>query len=510
MPSQRVYFSITPLNEQSTSTTAPKTLNGGFSPKNGNDKVRFAIGSQDRLLPTDEMYLTGQIVHVNSDGTPLAIDAAIANADYDANNGTTLQKFTNQNISNFAGIETMVSKIFLQSKKTAVNISEHRNYPMYVAAREAWSHNQDDFLVSPMIRYSAGGLDAKNSNRHSVFMDNATSSAPGAMQTISNINDPNYGHNFSFKLDTSILNNSQPLHLGQDFTGGLLVDIELNNQNGFYSDRYRSGVAANQNDAGNDGSYYIVKNLRLNGRFLVPTPQDLQAYNPNFMLNDRFNLPNRVNSSVNASKYTPNVRAVRSIVNLFLNQGQENSRQGNQTNFRVPPGLQEYQQNKNNVRQPQDFVVEVVPSLLTKTKNSGAGSIDASTISPKAGCQGDAEVRNLYQRALLNGELSGKTICGLHMENQSLKADYDTGADANNGEGDLADANAMGIGLDYTHHAGIVSNYSGSADYDLIIKSGVESGDAVLPVSRASVAQNQEGYIKNVSVFNSQTLVKQM
>ena len=96
------------------------------------------------------------------------------------------------------------------------------------------------------------------------------------------------------------------------------------------------------------------------------------------------------------------------------------------------------------------------------------------------------------------------------MENQSLKADYDTGADADNGEGDLADANAMGIGLDYTHHAGIVSNYSGSADYDLIVKSGVESGDAVLPVSRRSVAQNQEGYIKNVSVFNSQTLVKQM
>ena len=77
MPSQRVYFSITPLNEQSTSASAPKTLNGGVSPKNGNDKVRFAIGSQDRLLPTDEMYLTGQIVHVNSDGTPLAIDAAI-------------------------------------------------------------------------------------------------------------------------------------------------------------------------------------------------------------------------------------------------------------------------------------------------------------------------------------------------------------------------------------------------------------------------------------------------
>lgn len=509
MPSQRVYFSITPLNEQSTSMTAPRTLNGGFSPKNGNDKIRFAIGTQDRLLPTDEMYLTGQIVHLNSDGTPLAIDAAIANADYDDNNGVQLQKFANQNISNFAGIETMVSKIFLQSKKTSVNIAEHRNYPMYVAARKAWTNSEADFRISPAIRTSAGGLEAKNMNRHSIFMDNATSTASGAINTMSNINDPNYGHPFSFRLDTSILNNTQPLHLGQDYLGGLLVDIELNNQNGFYSDRFRS-TGVNMVNCDNSGSYYLVKNLRLNGRFLVPTPADLQAYNPNFMLNDRFNLPNRVNSSVNASKYTPNVRAVRSIVNLFLNQGQENSRTGNQTNFRLPPGLQEYQQNKNNVRQPQDFVIEVQPNLLTTTKNSGAGSVDASAISPKAGMEGDAEVRNLYQRSVLNGELAGKTICGLHMANESLKADYDANGDANTGEGDLADANAMGIGLDYTHHAGIVSNYSGSADYDIIIKSGVESGNAVLPVSRRSVAQNQEGYIKNVAVFNSQTLVKQM
>ena len=510
MPSQRVYFSVTPLNDQPTTGTAPKTLGGGFSPKNGNDKVRFALGTQDRLLPTDELYLTGQIVHVNSDGTPLAVDASITKANYNLNNGTTLQKFANQNISNFAGVETMIKKIFIQSKKTSVNISEHRNYPMYVAARNAWSNNSQDFMVSPAIRTGAGGLDAGHINRHTIFMDNATSSASGAMNTMANIQAPEYGHPFSFRIDTALLNNSQPLHLGQDYLGGLLIDIELNNQNGFYSDRFKTMGGNQSATSDNSGSYYVVKNLKLNGRLLVPTPRDLQNYNPNFMLNDRFDLPNRVNSSTNASKFTPNVSAVRSIVNLFLNQDQENSRSGNQTNFRVPVGLQEYQQNKNNVRQPQDFVVEVVPNLLTKTKNSGAGSVNASSVGRPVAMEGDAEVRNLYQRALLNGELAGKTICGLKMENQSLEADYDASGDADNGQHNLTHANAMGIGLDYTHHAGIVSNYSNSADYDIIIKSGVETGDAVLPTSRNSVANTQETYIKNVAVFNSQTLVKQM
>jgi hypothetical protein len=57
---------------------------------------------------------------------------------------------------------------------------------------------------------------------------------------------------------------------------------------------------------------------------------------------------------------------------------------------------------------------------------------------------------------------------------------------------------------------GLVSNYSGSADYDILIRSGVNSGDAVLPVSRRSVPEIQQSYVKNVSAFNSETLVKTM
>jgi hypothetical protein len=65
----------------------------------------------------------------------------------------------------------------------------------------------------------------------------------------------------------------------------------------------------------------------------------------------------------------------------------------------------------------------------------------------------------------------------------------------------------MGIGLDITHHLGNVSNFV-NQDYDLIIRSGVQSGDAVLPASRNAAPEIQESYVKNVAEFNSQTLVK--
>lgn len=522
MPSQKVYFSIPPLNDQSTAaagTNATSNITGGFSNKNGNANIKFALGSQDRLLDTSDMYLTGRIIYVKSDGVPLTQKDSLARpipgtattkANYSLNNGANLQAVSNQQISNFAGVETMVKKIFIQSKKTSVNISEHRNYPMYKEVRNAWTNNSADYRISPLTRTSAGGRDAGLINKHSVLMDNCITGGAGQLATVVGTTDPYYGHPFSFRLDTALLNNAQPIHLGANYLGGLLINIELNNENGFFSNKF-ADMGNNQTDADVlTGSYYIVKDLRLTGRLLVPTPQDLSSYNSNFVLNDRFNLINDVNSSVNSSKYTPNVNAVRSMVNMFLDQTQENNRSDNQGNFRVPLGLTQYQQNKNNVRQPQDFVIEVVPNLLTKTKHSGAGSIDASTAGNKAAVEGDAEVRNQWQRSVLNGELAGKTICGLEMLDQSLEEDYTVrGATTqNDGVRDLTKVNAMGIGLDYTHHMGLVSNYSGSADYDIIIKSGVNSGDAVLPEPRRDVAEIQQTYVKNVAAFNSQTLVK--
>lgn len=510
MPVSKVYFSIPPLNDQAASS-AGDVMTGGFSTVKGNSNIKFAISAQDRLLDTSDLYLTGRIVHVKSDGTPLTVTAATPLASFNANNGNTLQAYTNQNISNWGGVQNMIKRIFVQSKKSSVSISEHRNYPMFVNVRNAWTHNTDNYLVSPLIRYDAAGNEANPINRHSVLMDNATTGGVGQMPNLlSGQNNPDFGKPFSFKLDTALLNNQQPIHLGNDFLGGLLVNIELNNENGFYHNRFFD--SSNGGDLNVDGSYYIVKDLRLTGRLSIPTPQDLQDYSPNMLLADRFNLINDVNSSVNSSKYTPNASAVRSIVNLYLDQDQENNRRKNQSDFRIPLGLQQYQQNKNNTRQPQDFVIQVVPNQLTKTKNTGAGAIDASTISPKVGCVGDAEVRNLFQRAVLNGELADKCSLSLQTEENSIEADYDmsrafSGAAITEGVGNNQNVNAMGIGIDYTFHMGETTDYR-QRDYDAIITSGVNSGDTVLPTERRSIPEVTQSYIKNIAGFNSQTLIK--
>jgi hypothetical protein len=510
MPVSKVYFSIPPLNDQATSS-AGGNVSGGFSTVKGNSNIKFAISAQDRLLDTSDLYLTGRVIHVRSTGAPLTCKAAAATtlAEFNANNGANLQAYTNQNISNWGGLQNMIKRVFVQSKKSSVSISEHRNYPMFVNVRNAWTHNTDNYLVSPLIRYDAAGNEANPINRHSVLMDDCGSSTVGQMPNLlSGQSNPDFGKPFSFKLDTALLNNQMPIHLGNDYLGGLLINLELNQENGFYHNRFFD--SSNGGDLNVDGSYYVLRDLRLTGRLSIPTPQDLADYSANMLLADRFNLINDVNSSVNSSKYTPNASAVRSIVNLYLDQDQENNRNKNQSDFRIPLGLQRYQQNKNNTRQPQDFVVEVVPNQLTKTKNSGAGAVDASGVTPKVGMVGDAEVRNLFQRAVLNGELADKCSVSLQTEENSIQAQYDMtrgAVAATEGVGNNQNVNALGIGIDYTFHMGETTDYR-QRDYDNIVTSGVNTGDAVLPAERRSIAEITQSYIKNIAGFNSQTLIK--
>tara|TARA_R110002020_G_scaffold7264_2_gene30709 strand:+ start:21462 stop:22988 length:1527 start_codon:yes stop_codon:yes gene_type:complete len=505
MPVQKINFSIPAINEQATTINSSNKLAGGFSFNKGTANVRFSISAQDRMIDTSDMYLTGQIVYVDSAGDPIQNAAALARANYNTNNGANLTRSCNTNISNWSGVQNAVKRIFVQSKKTSVEIAQHNNYPMFVGLREGWTKSDADYLVSPLARYQAVGSQARHSNRCQSVMSDATNASGGSFGNITNFNDKHYGRPFSFKLDTALLNNLKPLHLGNDYLGGLIINLELNNDAGYFYERFAEDGA---NHPSANGTFYIIKNLRLQGRFLVPTPADLSSYSASMMLNDRVNLVNDVVSSVNSCKYTPNLSAVRSIVNLFLEQDQENNVKKNQSNFRYPCGLREYSQNKNNIRQPEDFVVQVTPNLLTKTVENGIGPTGGDSYIQKVGGVGDAEVRNRFQRAVLNGELSSKCSASLQLSDRAYDADYDsTTGDANTGTHNNTQADLLGIGLDYTHHFGNTSNFN-NQDYDLIIRSGVQSGDSDLPTQRANAPEIIETYVKNVAGFNSQTLVK--
>lgn len=502
MPVSKVYFSVPPVNDLSISENAG-AISGGFSNAKGNGNIRFQISAQDRLLDTSDMYLTGRIIHVKSDGTPLVVPVGTTKANYNAQNGVNLQKVANQNISNWGGVSNMIKRVVVQSKKTSVNVSENRNYPMYVNARTAWTHSKDDFLVSPLLRTAASGTYANDLNRKA-----STMAAANAMANVGpTLTALHYGKPFSFKLETALLDNVKEVHLGNDFMGGLVINLELSQEDGFYYNRFED-TGTNQATAPVDGSYYIVKDLKLTGRLSIPTPQDLANYNSQMLLGSRFNLINDVTSSTNSNKYTPNVSSVRSIVNIYLDQNQENNRNKNENNMRVPLGLREYTQQKQNTRTPQDYVIEVEPNLLKRSDEAG-NVINPSQAGKKASYQGDAEVRNLFQRAVLNGEVAGKTACSLELQNDVIDEQYNATRGAtsqDNGVGLNTKANAMGIGIDYTFHMGETSDFR-QRDYDNLIKSGVASGNANLPASRASLNETVQSYIKNVSAFDSKTLM---
>lgn len=510
MPSSQVYFSIPPINEISTSMNGD-ALEGGYSVDKGNQFIKFQISAQDRLLDTSDMYLTYQVVNVDSTGKPIRIRAGTTQATYDANQGATMEKLTNLNISNWSGTQNAFKKISIQSLKSAVTIHEDKNYPMLVSAKNAHTFSKTDYIDTPLTRYMAGGVEAGDLNRHSVCMSNADNTSGGETTNISNINDQQYGHFVSHKLDTGLLNNSVPLHLGNDFLGGLLINLELNNSNGYFYQRY-ADVGTGQTNADISGSFYILKNMRLTGRFAVPTPADLQAYQPQMILPDSIELQNTIQSSVNSSKYTPQVASVKSFVNLFLDQDQENNIKENQSNFRPPLGLRSYQQNKQNVRSPQDFVIDVVPNLQDTTSDAPNNTItySAVNVTDKVAVQGDAEVRANFQRSILNGRLADKTSASLALSNRQLENEYEqtraTSGVANT-EGVLlnVDADCVGVGIDYTNGMGNSSNFF-QRDYDLIARSGVASGSTNLPESRRSKAETQETYVRNNSSFNTQSL----
>ena len=120
--------------------------------------------------------------------------------------------------------------------------------------------------------------------------------------------------------------------------GGLLITLHLSPDAQVFHSRIRKfdGPATN---ADITGVSYILKNLKLEGKYVMPTPEDLKAYNPVVTMNSRVNLMNDVVSSENANTYTPQLQMVKGIINTYLDDNQSNNYKQNANNFRFPCGL---------------------------------------------------------------------------------------------------------------------------------------------------------------------------
>jgi hypothetical protein len=509
MPVLKKHFSISPLNDNPMNILAASVISGGFSHRDGFPTIRFSLPSQMALLETSTLHLTGQFVVKKTEDNTIFDDAIVANDNLD--NGVNMTRATGTNIPNWGGVKNVIDKVVVQSKKSQVELTSAINYAQYEGLMECYTHNKEDYLESPLTRALSSGANADNCNRRLLrSADPATiTNMPGGA------NSKSIGVPFSIRLNLDLLNNL-PLHLGNDYTGGLLITVHLNPDSQVFCNRFRSFLVAQvaQANAAAQASY-VLKNVKLEGRYVIPTAQELASYPDQVMLNSRLNLINDIQASVNSNSYTPQLQMVKGIINLYLDNDQVNNVNQNANNFRHPVGEKANQQAKNGLRYPYDYKTIAKPDFDSAVENGTlANGINPPTMTVPTNQIGDCEIRHQFQHALLGGKEPYHSSATIEQQNASLGEDqqvYGNGAVLTNNN---LIPNCVGIGADYTFNMGNVQNFV-NQDYNLTVESGVNTGNAKLPALRngGGAAANpllQQSFLKHFSPFNLRTLVKTM
>jgi len=507
MPIDRSYFSIPAINETNTSNASAvggtAKLSGGFL-FNGQPKAQFSIPAQNRMLDITNLYLTGQMVVCDKDGVTLSDESNLG-----VKNGADLSQAGNLNLSNWGGVQNCIQKVEIQSKKSPVELIGVNNYAMYQNVQAGHTNNGEDYLRTPLIRDLAAGKHADQVNRHSVLQPNATNTTSGDMPNLVNQLDQNFGQFFGMKLNVSLLSGFQRLYLDNTALGGLIITLHLANSNAVFYRRFRD-QGTGQAAASVDGFFYRLKNLRLEGYYLTPTDDEIKNMNLQVNLNARVNNIDSIVSSNSITSLTPQLSQVKSFINLFLDDDQQNSINFNQSSFRQPLALSSYTNNKNNVRSPQDYKVEVKPNFSRPRDEDGVAYSPADLLVKTAG-EGNSEVLANFERSILDGALAAHTSADVDLQEGSIEQDFEErGATAQTeGVGNNTRANLLGIGLDYTLGMGATTNYV-NQDYSLRIESEVAAGNTQLPSSRRDKFEILESYARNNEVLDSKSLVKVM
>lgn len=504
MPLIKKHFSLSPLNDSPVIVSA-NVVQGGFSHKDGFPTIRFSLPAQNVMLETSTLKLVGQFIIKKDDQDILDDQVNLVNTDL--NNTANLEYATAVNIPNWGGMKNVIDKVVIQSKKSQVELTSAINYAQYESLSECYANNEDDYRTSPLCRSLNSGKNSEFTNRRMVRSADA-----GACPSLVDKNDKNVGQFFSIRINLDLLNNL-PLHLGQDFLGGALITIHLAPDSNVLCNRHRDTSVANQPlSRSAEGSNYVLKNLKMEGRYLIPSQADLEQYPSAVMLNSRLNLINDIQSSINSNSYTPQLSMVKSIMNLYQDQNQPNNFAKNMNNFRYPTGTKAYQQAKNGLRFPQDYKTLVVPNFETTDMPFPTAFETNNLHFPVLG-MGDAEVRKQFDKALLGGIEPYHSSATFELMNNSLVEDYANTAAGASGNGNNMRPNCVGVGADYTFNMGSIQNFQ-NQDYNLQMESGVNTGNALLPPSRngGAVANPhlQQTFIKHLSPFSLQTLVKTM
>lgn len=501
MPLNKKYFSISPSNDQPLTSSGVSKVANGFSHRQGNPTIRFSVPAVEMLLEVKTLRLTGQFI-VKTANDNVLFNAIPSN--FDDNNGATLTKQTSTNIPAYGGVHNCLDKVIIQSKKSNVELSNTTNYPMYASLREAYVNNREDYSWGAVGCSSLSqGANANNSNRRM----NISADSAVAQQNLGSQSNKQVGQHFSIALDVDLLK-AGDLHLGQDYLNGMNITIHLAPDSAVFNQRFKGNIPANQTLSDIGEVMYILRNVKLEGRYLNPMAEDLKAYQPQKALASVLNLVNDIHSDDNSIQYTPQLNMTKSIVNLFMEEDQTNNITQAQIDFRNPTGLKSVEQSRDNLRFPLSFPVKVAPNVLSTPE--GQGVLDMTKITNKNDVIGDAEVRFHFERALL-GRASVKNSQDLIVIQQSINNEYLKLADAtaNNASVSNMFPSMTGAGADYTYGIGNSLGYM-NRDYGINIKSGVQSGDSNLPDDRKNKSELVQSFVKHTSILDTQKLVKTM
>jgi hypothetical protein len=478
MPLSKKNFMIKPSNN----TT------DGFSHSKGNPVIQISIPAQDLLLETSSLHLTGRVLEYNKAGELISLDGADVDIST-ADDGTeAMEAPVSLNLSNFGGVHNCIDKIVIKSKKSSVELVNDSNYGQFTATRECYSFNKEDYLRIPLTRSLSSGNNCDLVNRRLV-------------NTYSPDGRERQGQEFSLKLNIPFLG-TQPIHLGQEFCGGLVMTLYLSPDSNVFFNRFRNSLF-NGGINDNTGSYYILKDLMLCGRYLVPSPQDLKAYNPEITYGGKVNLINDVVSSVNSNGYTPQVQFAKSIINQFQRGDAINNYSINSNNFPQLVGLEKVVQSKNGMRFPYQYAVNVTPNA--RSLRTDGTQVTPEALQFKSLGMGDTEVRLQHMRAVLNGNEPYHSSSSLAETEDEVAQEYAPALNTDYGNNCFVDI--TGIGADYSMNLGLTQNFV-NQDYALETTSGVNTGRDNLPDETSSMSMLQQTFIKDVEVVNTKTLVK--
>ena len=477
MPVAGQYFSFPAIN-------APSS--GVFSFKDGQPTVIFSIAAQERLLDVNQLKLVGKLIVKDSAGTAITSKVNIADS-----NGVNISKATATNITPLTGVQGAVSKVVLQSKKTRQEIAQIINYPDYLASRQAYLHNKTDFRTMPNNKTLATGADALYMSRR------MTLSSSG-------------GKPFSTKLQAVPLLSGTNLHLGQDHLGGLIITLHLASSDAFLCS-YHRGVGTNQTNGSPSGAFYELSDLSLEGRYLVPTPEEVKGYPAQLAMSSRLSLLDDLVSSVDSSVFTPQLSSVQSFVGLYQTQTQENNILRCQEDFKLPPGVEKFSQTKDGLLFPFKYPIDAQPNFRSSVQNGTAG-FSTGDLESKCHGIGTAEIQKVFERSLFSGREMAHVLVGLPEISESLDAEYATrGAiTQNDGIGENLAVAPLGLASDQTFNiSGQTEDYR-QRDYQLKLTSGVGTGLAGLPTDFSTASYLTREFVPHVEVLDTSSLMKTM